>query len=107
MGRRRSLLAVMILLIVSSCCNVLSAAASSFCLFCSTSYGAAACHIYNDGGSGTAVSSTAGAGAAVATRIIHIHSTVNTHCLLWSCFQGISFGSLFARSISPKYLIFL
>ena len=50
---------------------MLSAAAFKLCFLCnSTSYGAAACHIYNDSGSGTAVSSAAGAGAVVATRII-------------------------------------
>ena len=53
----------------------LSAAASSFCLFLSNWNGAAACHIYSDSASATAVSSVAGAGAAVATRVMHAHST--------------------------------
>ena len=58
--------------------QLLPAVCSSACCCCvwlllvvsRISYGSAACHIYNDSGSGTAVSSAAGAGAVVATRII-------------------------------------
>ena len=59
---------------ISVCCCFLLL----FLTVCNTSYGAAACHIYNDSGSGTAVSSAAGASAAVTTRIVHFHSTVYT-----------------------------
>ena len=119
LGRRRSLLAALILLIVCGCCNAaataaatcsmryvsMSAAASSFWFLCYTPYGAAAWHIYNDSGSGTAVSSAAGAGAAVPARIVHYHSIVHTECfamvLFLRCFM---WRRSFARSIFPNYL---
>ena len=79
---------------VSGCGNAAATAAAttnccmSLCLllllaseyFITVLYSAAACHTYIDSGIGTALSSATGSGAAIATRIIHIHSTVHSAC---------------------------